>query len=86
MPQTQRRKCSVNLGELISFLSMSEEYSLLEGPGTVPVSSDAAKCRHPLSQATPDFSRATKELVTFRFVKRLSARRAFRCRRDNREL
>src|ERR1700676_3759142 len=28
MPQTQKRKCSVNLGELISFLSMSAEYSL----------------------------------------------------------
>src|ERR1039458_6890467 len=28
MPQTQKRKCSVSFGELISFLSMTEEYSL----------------------------------------------------------
>src|SRR5208282_3174868 len=28
MPHTQKRKCSVNFGELISFLSMREEYSL----------------------------------------------------------
>jgi hypothetical protein len=29
MPQIQKRKCSVNFGELISFFSMSEGYSLL---------------------------------------------------------
>ena len=28
MPQIQKRKCSVNFGELISFLSITEEYSL----------------------------------------------------------
>lgn len=27
MPQAQKRKCSVNFGELISFLSMTEAYS-----------------------------------------------------------
>jgi hypothetical protein len=27
MPHTQKRKCSVNFGELISFLSMNEGYS-----------------------------------------------------------
>jgi len=27
MPQTQKRKCEVSFGELISFLSMNEEYS-----------------------------------------------------------
>jgi len=39
-----------------------------------------------LSQATREFSRATKELVTFRFVKRLICEEGLRCRRDNREL
>jgi len=37
-------------------------------------------------QATRDISRATKELVTFRVVKRLRCVEGLRCRLDNREL
>jgi hypothetical protein len=42
--------------------------------------------KSPTRQATRDFSRATKELVTFRFVERLRFEEGLRCRRDNREL
>jgi hypothetical protein len=40
----------------------------------------------PPRQATRDNSRATKELVTFRVVKRLRCVEGLRCRLDNREL
>jgi len=42
--------------------------------------------KSPTRQATSDFSRATKELVTFRFVKRLRFEGGLQCRRDSREL